>query len=100
MDPDRARSYPFVSRPDAMPFRILRAEGAYLYAPDSRAPSGERAILDAAGGAVVANIGHGRREVGEAFARASARVTYVVPPFATDLRGVLRGAGASRDHRS
>jgi adenosylmethionine-8-amino-7-oxononanoate aminotransferase len=86
MQPDRARNYPFVSRPDAMPFLISRAEGAYLYTPDASQPSGERAILDAAGGAVVANIGHGRREVGEAFAQASARTTYAVPPFATAER--------------
>ncbi len=86
MELDRARRYPFVSQPDAAPFRITRAEGAYLYTPDPSAPSGERAILDAAGGAVVANIGHGRREPGEAFARASARLTYAVPPFATDER--------------
>jgi adenosylmethionine-8-amino-7-oxononanoate aminotransferase len=86
MDPDRARNYPFVSSPGAAPFQISRAEGAYLYTPDPSQPSGERAILDAAGGAVVSNIGHGRREVGEAFARASARTTYVVPPFATEDR--------------
>ncbi|MEE2675035.1 MAG: aspartate aminotransferase family protein [Myxococcota bacterium] len=65
---------------------ISRSEGAYLYTPDPDAPSGERRILDAAGGAVVANVGHGRREVGEAFARASAELTYAVPPFATDAR--------------
>jgi len=86
MELDRTRAYPFVSRPDASPFQISRAEGAYLYTPDPSQPSGERAILDAAGGAVVANIGHGRSEVGEAFARASARTTYAVPPFATEER--------------
>jgi adenosylmethionine-8-amino-7-oxononanoate aminotransferase len=86
MDRDRARRYPFVARPDATPFLVSRAEGAYLYTPDPDGPSGERPILDAAGGAVVANIGHGRPEVGEAFARASAAVTYAVPPFATEHR--------------
>ena len=86
MDPERRRRYPFVSPPGGTPFAISRAEGAYLYTPDPQSASGERPILDAAGGAVVANVGHGRREVGEAFARASAAVTYVVPPFATDAR--------------
>lgn len=86
MEAARARAYPFVSRPGAVPFRVTRAEGAYLYTPDPASPGGERAILDAAGGAIVSNIGHGRREVGEAFARASARTTYVVPPFATEER--------------
>jgi adenosylmethionine-8-amino-7-oxononanoate aminotransferase len=86
MDPARAQQYPFAAEPGATPFCISRAEGAYLYTPDDGQPSGERRILDAAGGAVVSNVGHGRREVGEAFARASARVTYAVPPFATEER--------------
>jgi adenosylmethionine-8-amino-7-oxononanoate aminotransferase len=89
MDLERARDYPFVSRPGATPLVISRAEGSYLYAPDADAVGGERKILDAAGGAVVANVGHGRREVGEAFARASAELTYVVPPFATSERVAL-----------
>lgn len=86
MDPERSRAYPFVAPPGATPLVLSRAEGAYLYTPDPGSPSGERAILDAAGGAVVVNIGHGRREVGEAFARASAELTYAVPPFATNAR--------------
>jgi adenosylmethionine-8-amino-7-oxononanoate aminotransferase len=86
VEPERRRRYPFVSPPGATPFVISRAEGAYLYAPDPDAASGERPILDAAGGAIVVNIGHGRREVGEAFARASAELTYAVPPFATEAR--------------
>ncbi len=60
--------------------QIARAEGAYLYTDDGRR------ILDAAGGAIVANVGHGRREVGEAFARASAKTSYLVPPFVTEDR--------------
>jgi adenosylmethionine-8-amino-7-oxononanoate aminotransferase len=86
MDAERSRGYPFVSRPGTAPLLISRAEGAYLYTPDASRPSGERPILDAAGGAIVANVGHGRREVGEAFARASAELTYAVPPFATRTR--------------
>ena len=86
VDPKRRRHYPFVSKPGHTPFAISRAEGAYLYTPDPGSASGERPILDAAGGAVVVNVGHGRREVGEAFAQASAQLTYVVPPFATDAR--------------
>lgn len=86
MDPERTRSYPFIGPPGATPFSISRAEGAWLYTPDASQPSGERAILDAAGGAIVSNIGHGRSEPGLAFARASAAVTYAVPPFATEER--------------
>lgn len=80
MDPERTRRYPFISRGRSPAFEIARTEGAYLIAPD-----GQR-ILDAAGGAIVCNIGHGRQEVAEAGARALAEVTYVVPPFATESR--------------
>ncbi len=69
--------------PHSVPFAIDRAEGAYLVTP-----SGQR-ILDAAGGAIVANIGHGRREVGEAMAEAATRNSYVVPPFVTPERARL-----------
>ena len=89
LDAARAGTWPFVSRPGAVPFQVTRAEGATLFTPDAALPGGERAILDAAGGAVVANIGHGRAEPGEAYARAAARTTYVVPPFATEERVAL-----------
>lgn len=80
MEAERAQLYPFVSAPGSVPFVIARTEGVYLFTAD-----GQR-VLDAAGGAVVVNIGHGRREVGEAFARASTETTFVVPPFATESR--------------
>src|SRR5579871_135360 len=44
--------------------RITGGDGAWLIADD-----GKR-ILDAAGGAIVTNIGHGRREVADAIAKA------------------------------
>ena len=66
--------------PHSAPFAVASAEGAYLITPDGRR------ILDAAGGAIVANIGHGRREVAEVAAAALERCTYVVPPFATEDR--------------
>jgi hypothetical protein len=50
--------------------RIVRAEGVFLY--DDRG----RGYLDAASGAVVVNIGHGRSEVGDAMARQAATVAY------------------------
>lgn len=80
MNSERSQAYPFISRPGSTPFAIARAEGAYLITPDGRR------ILDAAGGAIVVNIGHGRREVAEAYARACMEVSYVVPTFATDSR--------------
>ena len=75
--------YRFIPTGHGAPLQIERAEGAWLYTPD-----GGR-ILDAAGGAIVANIGHGRREVAEAFARGLEEVSYVVPPFGTPSRAAL-----------
>jgi adenosylmethionine-8-amino-7-oxononanoate aminotransferase len=83
MDPDRLERFAFVPGPGAVPVAIERAEGAYLYTPDGRA------ILDAAGGAIVANVGHGRREVVEAAAAAMQETSYVVPVFATPSRLAL-----------
>lgn len=80
MDPERAQVYPFISRPGATPLVIERTEGAYLIT------AGGQRILDAAGGAIVINIGHGRQEVAEAFVRGATEATYVVPPFATERR--------------
>lgn len=74
--------YPFVSR-GAPPLTVARTEGVWLITPDGRR------ILDAAGGAIVASIGHGRAEVAEAAARAMAQTTFVVPPFATESRVAL-----------
>ena len=78
MDAERSRRVAFVPR--GTPFAVERTEGCYLITPD-----GTR-ILDAAGGAIVANIGHGRSEVAQAAATSLAEISYVVPPFATDAR--------------
>ena len=74
--------YPFLGR-GKTPLDVASTDGCYLITPDGRR------VLDAAGGAIVSNIGHGRREVGEAYARAAALVDYVVPPFATPARSDL-----------
>ena len=50
---------------------------------------GGQRILDAAGGAIVANIGHGNAEVADAIAQASARTSYAVPPWRTAERDAL-----------
>jgi adenosylmethionine-8-amino-7-oxononanoate aminotransferase len=63
--------------------RIVGGDGAWLIADD-----GKR-ILDAAGGAIVANIGHGRVEVAEAIAKASAGPSYVVPTWRTPQREAM-----------
>ena len=60
--------------------RIDRAEGAVLI--DDRG----REIIDAAAGAIVVNIGHGRNEVAEAVARETRERSYVLPPWSTPSR--------------
>jgi adenosylmethionine-8-amino-7-oxononanoate aminotransferase len=80
MEPSRTRRYPFVSRGEPPPVAIERTEGPWLVTPDGRR------IYDAAGGAIVANVGHGRTEVADAVREALARETYVVPPFVTPSR--------------
>lgn len=81
MDQDTALRSAFV--PHSVPFQVARAKGAYLYTPDGRP------ILDAAGGAIVGNIGYGNEEVAEAVAEALRECTYVVPTFTTPYRAEL-----------
>ena len=71
-------TYPFI--PFKPPVSVTRGEGAYLVMED-----GSR-ILDAAGGAIVTNIGHGRSEVAKAVAKATEEEGYVVPPWHTPSR--------------
>jgi adenosylmethionine-8-amino-7-oxononanoate aminotransferase len=90
LDPERTRAYPFISRGRSAPLSIARTEGNYLITSD-----GQR-ILDAAGGAIVSNIGHGRREVAEVAARALEETTYLVPPFVSESR--IRLVERLREH--
>jgi len=80
IDTEASRRASFVPGSPAAPFAVDRAEGAYLITPD-----GQR-VLDAAGGAIVVNIGHGRSEVAEVAAKALEQLTYVVPTFATEAK--------------
>src|ERR1700722_17062767 len=63
--------------------RIVGGDGAWLIADDGRR------ILDAAGGAIVSNVGHGRAEVIEAIAKASASSSFVVPTWRTPEREAM-----------
>jgi adenosylmethionine-8-amino-7-oxononanoate aminotransferase len=72
--------FPFIPTGRGAPLAIERAEGVWLHA------RGGARILDAAGGAIAVNVGHGRHEVAEAVARALARTGFVVPVFATEER--------------
>ena len=55
---------------DPDPPVAVRAEGSTIW------DASGRSYLDAAGGAIVVNIGHGRRSVGEAMAEQAGRVAY------------------------
>jgi adenosylmethionine-8-amino-7-oxononanoate aminotransferase len=59
---------------------IVGSGGAFLFEADGRR------ILDAAGGAIVANVGHGRASVAQAVYQATKTTTYVVPPWLTTER--------------
>lgn len=74
--------WPFI--PAAMP-EIVSTEDVYLIDAQGRR------ILDAAGGAIVSNIGHGRERVVAKVAEATRQTTYVVPPWLTPSRRALVG---------
>lgn len=67
----------------ARSLKIIGGDGAWLIADDGRR------ILDAAGGAIVANVGHGRAEIAEALAKSSVSPSYVVPIWRTPQREAL-----------
>src|SRR6202051_567707 len=62
------------------PIRIERAEGAWLYTSDGHK------ILDAGAGAVVINIGQGRKEIAEVAARTISTLDYIVPVWSSPQR--------------
>jgi hypothetical protein len=79
-DDAHLKDWPFLP---SRAMRVVRGEGAWLIADDGRR------ILDAAGGAIVVNVGHGRAEVMEAIARAPAASAFVVPNWRTPEREAL-----------
>lgn len=76
-----APSWPFI--PGKKTFEVVHAEGSYLYLRDGRR------ILDAAGGAGVVNIGHGRPEVVHVISQTLRNLSYAAPGFATPERLAL-----------
>ncbi len=73
--------WPFI--PAARPTRVARAEGAYVYMEDGSK------VLDGGGGAIVVNIGHGRKRVADAIHAASVNSSYIIPPWLTPEREAL-----------
>ena len=80
--PSTAVNWPF-SFTAMHPQRVINGAGAYLRLADGRE------ILDAAGGAVAVNVGHGRAEVADAMHEAALSCSYVVPPWLTPQREAL-----------
>lgn len=76
---ERLAGFPFVPGGPVPPL-ITGGEGSWLFTADGRR------ILDAGGGAVVANIGHGRPEPARAAAEALEGGAYCVPLWATEPR--------------
>ncbi len=62
---------------------IVKAKDAYIYT------SLGQKILDASAGAVVGNIGWGRKEVSEAVSKSLSNLTYTLPTFITEERIAL-----------
>ena len=79
VSPSRYHFVPGASGPT-----IVGGEGCWLFTDDGRR------ILDAAGGAMVANIGHGRAVVADAVREALDGGAYVVPIWSTPHRERLR----------
>lgn len=75
------RDYPFVPGPVGP--TIVGGDGSWLLTDDGRR------ILDGGGGAIVANIGHGRAEVADAVRDAMANGAYVLPTWPTPHRLAL-----------
>ncbi len=73
--------WPFL--PGRSPTELSHAKGAYLYLKDGSK------ILDAAGGAIVTSIGHGRVEVADAIHTAVMNASYIVPSWLTPEREAL-----------
>ncbi len=70
----------FIRHPDVPPIMIVKTEGIYLH------DSYGRRIIDATGGPMVCNLGHGRKEIARAAERQLSTVSYVLPVFATESR--------------
>jgi len=77
--------YSFVQAAAPLPM-IVRGEGSYLYEASGKS------ILDAGGGAILTNIGHGRIEVADAVHAAMVKLDYVMPLWATPNRLALHDA--------
>ena len=73
--------WPYIHNPNVK--NIVRTDGCYLYQDDGKE------ILDACGGAIVTNIGHGRREVAEVVAESTLNTGFVVPVWLTPERTKL-----------
>lgn len=71
-------NWPFL--PDPTIPHVRSSKGVFLYLEDGRE------VLDAVGGAMVTNVGHGRDEVAQAVHKATLNTGYVLPPWRTDER--------------
>ena len=70
----------FLPLPGVPPMLVTNTDGVYL-----QDAFGNK-IIDASGGAMAVNIGHGRKEVAEAAKKAMEKVTYILPVFASEMR--------------
>jgi adenosylmethionine-8-amino-7-oxononanoate aminotransferase len=77
---DRIQNGRFYRDPTIPVLSVERTEGMYIFL------SGGARLLDASGGPMVNNVGHGRPEVVEAMHRAVSATDYVLPAFSCEPR--------------
>ena len=70
----------FFRGPHGEPLYVERAEGAYLFTRDGRK------VLDASSGAIVVNVGQGRRELAELARDQIERLNYIFPLWISPAR--------------
>ena len=70
----------FCNDPNIPPLLITKTKGVYFY------ESNGGKILDASGGPMVCNIGHGRLEIVEVAKKSLENISYVLPVFASEQR--------------
>jgi adenosylmethionine-8-amino-7-oxononanoate aminotransferase len=80
MDPKEIIENMFCNDPNVPILLITKTDGVYFY------ESNGGKILDASGGPMACNIGHGRKEIAEVAKKSLENLSYVLPVFASEAR--------------
>jgi adenosylmethionine-8-amino-7-oxononanoate aminotransferase len=80
LPPTSSEPAPWPLLPSSQPVHYVRAKQALLYTPEGRA------VIDAASGAVVVNLGHGRADLARVASETLLRLTFAHPEEVTPAR--------------